>query len=93
MTGRKGAIPIPYIIAIIFGIVVIAIIGYWFFTTAGDIGSASQQADCETALFEFCISWIREGEANKPFDHKVVEDCGPLDIGVPTFAQCTSVYT
>lgn len=90
--SSKGSIPIPYIIAIIFGIVVIAILAYWFFTTTGGVGGATQEVECETALFEFCMSWIRNGEDNKPFDHKVVEDCGPLDIGVPTFDQCVGTY-
>jgi hypothetical protein len=89
----KGSIPIPYIIAIIFGIIVIAVLAYWFFTTTGGVGTATQEAECEAALFEFCMNWIRAGEDNKPFDHKVVEDCGPLDIGVPIYSQCVGAYT
>jgi hypothetical protein len=59
--GGKGAIPIPYIVAIIFAIIIIVIIGYWFFTTSNTGSSASSATQCLVAKSNFCQDWIRRG--------------------------------
>lgn len=59
MTGNKGSIPIPYIIAIIFGIAVIAIIGYWFFTVSSSAGGVGSESEC----IAMKIAWCNEAVA------------------------------
>jgi len=89
----KGAIPLPYIIAIIFGIIIIAIIGYWFFTTSGGVGGSSQQAACQSAALQFCLDWIRSGSESPELRELVIAKCGPLDIPVPSEDTCKRQYT
>jgi hypothetical protein len=58
--SSKGSIPIPYIIAIIFGIVVIALISYWFFTLSTSASESGTSAEC-TALK---VTWCQECISN-----------------------------
>jgi hypothetical protein len=51
----KGQIPIKYIIAVILGISVLALIGYWFFIVAGGFVGQLTEAQCRIRLTEYCM--------------------------------------
>ena len=51
----KG-IAIPYIIAILLGIVVIALIGYWFFFS-GKLFGGTIQPGCDEIKQRYCQEW------------------------------------
>ena len=53
----KGAVPIPYIIALLLGIAVVAIIGYWFFVLGGQWGGETNLQTCNTRAYTWCASW------------------------------------
>ena len=48
------AIAIPYIIAMILGIVIVGVIGYWFFGLAGKGGGVSLQTECDGLKLSYC---------------------------------------
>ena len=63
---RKG-VAIPYIIAVLLGIAVIGIIGYWFFVLGGNLGTNVTTSSCQTKLTVYCTAWVAEGYAgNNP---------------------------
>jgi hypothetical protein len=54
---KKGALPVPYIVAIIIAIIVIAVLVYWFFVLSGKgTGTATEQF-CRTKEFTYCSAW------------------------------------
>jgi len=53
----KGEIPIAYIIALILGIAVVAVLGYWFFIVQKGGGNEMSIAECRTKAVEYCSTW------------------------------------
>ncbi len=56
----KG-VAVPYIIALILGIVVIALLGYWFFVLGGSVGGQSTTQQCNTKVTTWCQLWSLNG--------------------------------
>ena len=54
---RKGAVPIPYIIALLLGIAVVSILGYWFFVLGGQWGVEVTLQRCNTMAMTYCTTW------------------------------------
>ncbi len=52
----KG-VAVPYIIALILGIVVIALLGYWFFVLGGGVGKQSTVQQCQSKVTAWCNLW------------------------------------
>ena len=57
---RKG-IAVPYIIALILGIVVVALLGYWFFVLGGSFTGKASLTECQTKLSEYCFEFAAAG--------------------------------
>lgn len=82
----KGALPVPHIIAILLGIIVVALLGYWFYTTGGSFSGIASEAACRGKLLQYCTFW--SGCGYQPqcqpggagfYDAKNSEDCKPHD--------------
>ena len=54
---KKGAVPIPYIIALLLGIAVVSILGYWFFVLGGQWGMEVTLQRCNTRAMTYCTTW------------------------------------
>jgi hypothetical protein len=54
---KKGAVPIPHIVALLLGIVVIALVGYWFFVQSGLWGNQSSLTICTGNAQAYCNKW------------------------------------
>jgi len=54
MKSRKGGVPVPYIVAIVLGIAVIGLIGYWLFYSSGKLGGSLAGAECSAKQVEWC---------------------------------------
>lgn len=63
MKMSKGALPLPYIVAIIFAVIVIAIIAYMFFTHTGIFTVTVDEGYCEAQKLQYCYDWQRTGTA------------------------------
>lgn len=58
--GRmKGALPVPYIVALVIAIIVIAVLVYWFVVLRGQGTSAVTLALCQGKLVNYCSQWSR----------------------------------
>lgn len=82
---KKGAIPVPYIIALILGIVVVGILGYGFFVLGWRIPGLSAEQQCSTRKSSYCTEWARSGYADEAEPKGGVWDDyapGCKDIGV-----------
>jgi len=103
----KKGIAIPYIIALILGIAVVALIGYWFFVLGGRIPGQATLTSCQSKEVAWCGEWARTGLF--PVDGGTIEDeledddwddeegggyapgCEALGVLMPTSARCTTV--
>ena len=83
----KGAVPIPYIIALLLGIAVVAIIGYWFFVLSGQTGGELTFADCKTRATTYCAEWSQAGYA---VDSETGEPDIPLGWFSDAYPRCTT---
>ncbi|MEM5797268.1 MAG: hypothetical protein QXD72_02550 [Candidatus Aenigmatarchaeota archaeon] len=51
---RKATIPIPHIIALILGVIVVVVLAHWFISTGGGGVSVGSDAECTARKVEFC---------------------------------------
>jgi len=54
---RKGAVPVPYIIALILGIIVVGLLAYWFFILGGKIPGITTEQQCASLKQQYCSQW------------------------------------
>jgi hypothetical protein len=91
------AVAVPYIIAIILAIIVLAIVAYWFLTTAQKGGGTFDEAFCRGKLTQYCAIWSGCNYANtcKPGDfyNEFAKGCESYQptLGVPSDALCKSI--
>jgi hypothetical protein len=57
----KGALPVPYIVAIIIAVIVIAVLVYWFFVLSGKGNTQALDAFCRAREFTYCTQWATNG--------------------------------
>ena len=60
---KKGEVPVAYIIALILGIAVVAILGYWFFVVQNQGGVAMNLEQCRSSASRYCTMWRDNGYA------------------------------
>jgi hypothetical protein len=53
----KGALPVPYIVAIIIAVIVIAVLVYWFFVLSGKGNTQATDAFCRAKELTYCSQW------------------------------------
>ncbi len=84
----KKGIAVPYIIAILLGIAVIGLIGYWFFVSSGKI----PKSDCELAQRNWCTRWFSSVSCIKNDNEKAIDDSKPsgypIACSVPDGGDC-----
>ncbi len=82
---RKG-VAVPYVIAILLGIVVIAIIGFTFFTSTTSISVQ----DCRNKLSTYCSLWSATGYTGKPSGEwdDFAKGCSQLGVADPSEPDC-----
>ena len=65
ITVRK-AVAIPYVIALILGLIVIAILAYWFINQSGKATNVGTSAECQAKAFSYCVQWQVKGDGTGP---------------------------
>lgn len=56
------AVAIPYVIALVLGVIVIGLLGYWFVSQGGKAISTGTKAECDS----LCVLWRNSGFNAKP---------------------------
>lgn len=88
MASKKGALPVPYIVALILAIIVVALLGYWFYTVY--IRSESEQSEgiCRAKELAYCTQWSTTGynAGRKPNGGFITSDGFAPECNVYTWA-------
>lgn len=63
----KGAVPIPYIIALVLAIAVIAIVAYWLFFSGGQFDVMIREKGCDAKLMAYCGEYRVSGGSMEDF--------------------------
>jgi hypothetical protein len=87
----KKGIAIPYIIALILGIVVVALLGYWFFVLGGTFTGKASITECQTKLSTYCAAFSTAGypSSNPAF----TDSCSSSTVSSTDSPECCSYYT
>lgn len=56
----KAAMPVPYIIALIIGVIVVAVLAYWFISSGTKGSNIGTEAECSARKVEFCATKLSE---------------------------------
>lgn len=80
------AVAVPYIIALILGVAVIGLVGYWFVSTGGKFGGQSAITICENKFLQYCIG-KDGGETYLNFASKS-EECKSVTI---SYTKCSDI--
>ena len=74
----KGALPVPYIVAIIIAIIVIVVLVVWFFVLSGQGNTQALDKICRATEFTYCTAWAVNGyDYSKIPGGKTGFCCGP----------------
>lgn len=58
------AVAVPYIIAILLGVGVIGLVGYWLFVSGGEFGGEATETSCRNDYLKWCTQqWAPKGYA------------------------------
>ena len=84
----QKAVAIPYVIALILGVVIIGILGYWFVSQGGKTVGVGVKAECD-AKYQFnsyCATWKAE-----KFDSAKKPSWTDIACPEPDIYKCTSL--
>jgi len=87
----KKAVAIPYVIALILGVVVIGLLGYWFVSQGGKTVGEGDKAECQAKIFSYCVQWQnndKECKSNAPVT--TIEGCG-ITSNKPQKPDCEKI--
>ena len=82
----KG-VAIPYIISLILGIVVVALLGYWFFVLGPGISQNASLINCQSKLTNYCNTWRQTGYVGITDFTKA---CDAANLAGTSAAECCS---
>lgn len=51
------AVAIPYVIALVLGVIIIGVIGYWFVSQGGKTVGVGSKAECDAKQSQYCQVW------------------------------------
>lgn len=80
------AVAIPYVIALVLGVVVIGLLGYWFVNQSSKTIGIGSKTECDVQRFNFCQGWKISKFGNEPSGFTFGESCNKPDKNV-----CTSI--
>jgi len=88
----KGAIPVPYLIAIIFAVVIIGFIGYYFYTELAIFGGKLSESQCLTKRITFCTECLSGAVSCDSWNIEVPKCVGILkDSDIPSNDKCKEI--
>jgi len=83
---KKGSVPIPYIIALILGVVIIALLGYWLFFIGGQFGGVVSEKACEGKKMAYCSEYKTTGSVSGDKDFS--KECPITDKSAYYAPEC-----
>ena len=59
----KGAVPVPYIIALILGVLVLGFVTYSLFFSNNEFGSSLKEYGCRSRKMSYCSAWENDPDS------------------------------
>jgi hypothetical protein len=78
----KGELPTPYIVALVFAVIIIAVLAYMFFTHTGLFSGTVSKSECEAVRIKYCLDWQMAGADKPPGGGWDMYKKGCTEIGV-----------
>ncbi len=94
----KG-VAIPYVIALVLGVIIIGLIGYWLIFQGGKTIIVGNKAECDTMAFNYCNGFTSNFDETKCPGLKPEKDSTGKCIETPSYTtpsgsqQCTNGQT
>ncbi|MDI6798881.1 MAG: hypothetical protein QMD12_02710 [Candidatus Aenigmarchaeota archaeon] len=82
----KGSLPLPYIVALIFAVIVIAVVGYLFFSGVWQFPPTAKQEWCNAQKLKYCYDWQQAGK--EPGWESYAPGCKEIGIDKPDKEVC-----
>jgi len=82
MHSSKGEIPIAYIIALVLGVIVLGLLGWWLFAGGQGWNSMADESVCRSKLDYYCLNWkINSYDITKqPNGQKFSDSCDTVNL-------------
>lgn len=78
----KGELPIPHMIAIALGVLVIVLVGFFLFQQSGQLGEQVSKQDCLRAVTEYCSFYSADKSWDKKYGTKPTQqNCVDYQVG------------
>jgi len=87
----KGALPLPYIVALIFAIIVVAAVAYLFFTGVWEFPWVTEQQKCEAMKLRYCNDWKTAGEEPSGGWDGYAPGCRDYEVAVDSSDDCSRI--
>jgi len=91
--------PVPYIIALIIGVIVVVVLAYWLVSAGGKGSNIGKEAECTARKVEYCASqtddaWQKISDVcgSKLFgeDKTITKNNKPITIGA-CYSYCSTI--
>ena len=93
----RKAVAVPYVIALILGVAVIALIGIWFVTSGGKFTKESISTECRSKAVEFCTRYPTGGVSEWGIVKGAPLSCDLTSLGIKSpsgdYPDCSKVLT
>ena len=80
----KKGVAVPYIIALVLGIAVIGLLGYWFFVLGGRLGGQLSEKECRAKQIEWCSMNISGEDMTRYNWDEFAPGCSDINFKKPT---------
>ena len=87
---NKGELPVPHIIAIILGMLVMALVGFFLFQQSGQLGEQVSKQECLKAVTEYCSFYNKDKSWNfKSITKPTKTNCDDYQTGNGKYDPCS----
>jgi len=87
----KGAVPVPYIIALILGVLVLGFVTYSLFFSNNEFGSSLREYGCRSRKMTYCNAWENDPDSVAEFSLACIDkddsDYHPRDYYAPNCCE------
>ena len=87
---KTKGIAVPYIIALILGIAVISLIGYWFFVLGGELPKNAKKTECTAFRTQWCADEML-GREHQKYWEEFAPGCEDIGIIEPSAEECSLI--
>lgn len=82
------AVAVPYVIALILGVIAIGILAYWFVNQGGKTTTEGFKAECQARTFNFCLAWQNQDSTCQEASKKPAD---MVECPTPNKPECEKI--